>query len=79
MQIVFTSQDGLLRCVVSPDIVRPFTVGHDVMIDGKTMSVINYYVRVDVDGVDKISTEQLFKELSKAVEVSKETYEAVMN
>ena len=78
MQIDFTSYDGVVRYVASPDTVRPFTVGHDVVIDGKPMSVTNYYVRVDVDGVNKISTEQLFKELSKAVEVSKETYEAVM-
>ena len=78
MQIDFTSKDGVCRCVVSPDIVRPFTVGHDVMIDGKPMSATYYYVRVDVDGVDKISTEQLFTELSKAVEVSKETYDKVL-
>ena len=78
MQIDFTSKDGGIRHVVSVDIVRPFTVGYDVTIDGKSINITNYYVRVDIDGVDKISTEQLYKELSKAVEVSKETYEAVM-
>ena len=78
MQIDSLSKNGKSHHIVSVEFARPFTVGFDAIVDGEPISITRYYVRVDIVGVDQISTVQLYEELDKAVEVSKETYDEVL-
>ena len=78
MNIEFFSKDGLTKMVSDVGVLRPFTVRHELMAvgtPGPNIAATRYYVRVCSDN---ITSQQLYEELDKAVEVSKETYEAIM-
>lgn len=61
----------------SLDLVRTFKVQYEIQFDLDRSIIVNatYYVRLCSDD---ITTEQLYQELNKAMQVSKETYNQII-
>lgn len=74
----FKSLDGtgVINCD-NLDLVRPFKVKHEIQFDLDRSTVVNttYYVRLCSVGT---TTEQLYQELDKAMQVSEETYNQIL-
>lgn len=74
----FKSLDGtgVINCD-SLDLVRPFKVKREIQFDLNNSTVVNttYHVRLCSAGT---TTEQLYKELDKAMQVSEETYNQII-
>ena len=74
----FKSLDGtgVINCD-SLDLVRPFKVKREIQFDLNKSTVVNTTYHVRVCSVDT-TTEQLYRELDKAMEVSEETYNQII-
>lgn len=74
----FKSLDGtgVINCD-SLDLVRPFKVKREIQFDLNKSTVVNttYHVRICSAGT---TTEQLYQELDKAMQVSEETYNQII-
>ena len=74
----FKSLDGtgVINCD-SLDLVRPFKVKREIQFDLNKSIVVNTTYHVRLCSVDT-TTEQLYKELDKAMQVSEETYNQII-
>lgn len=74
----FKSLDGtgVINCD-SLDLVRPFKVKREIQFDLNNSTVVNTTYHVRLCSADT-TTEQLYKELDKAMQVSEETYNQII-